>query len=250
MQRRFPIWLTIWTVLGVALLVMLGNWQWQRLGEKEALLNGMRRQLSATPVALPATPQTYLRVAVSGSYLTDKTVPVRATVAASEPGKSLGGLGFWWLVPLRLDDGRIVLVNRGFVPAKPDTRPPVIATPAGRQTVDGIVRAPDYGNYFVPADDPAHGEFFRRDPAALAGPLGLALAPAGPLQPFTIDALRSGDALRAPVGLDIASFIAAVPNNHLGYAFTWWGLALTLIGVYLAFLLSRRRRDGAPREPG
>jgi surfeit locus 1 family protein len=250
MQRRFPVWLTLWTALGVALLLALGAWQWERLGEKEALLGGMRRQLTATAVPLPPAPETYSRVTLSGTYLTDKTVPVRATLSAPERGKSLGGLGFWWLVPLKLDDGRIVLVNRGFVPAKPDTKPPTIATPDSRQTIEGIVRAPDHGNYFLPADDPAHREFFRRDPALLAGPLGLALAPDGPLQPFTVDALRTGDALTPPVGLDIADFIAEVPNNHLSYAFTWWGLALTLIGVYLAFLFSRRRRDSLPREPG
>jgi surfeit locus 1 family protein len=250
MPRRFPIWLTFWTVLGVALLVTLGCWQWERLGEKEALLDGMRRQLDATAVPLGASPAPFTRVKASGVYLADKAVPVRATLPAPEPDRSLGGLGFWWLVPLQLDDGRVVLVNRGFVPARPDTKPPAIATPAGRQTVEGIVRAPDHGNYFLPTDDPAHHEFFRRDPAILAGPLGLALAPTGPLASFTIDALRAGDRLTAPVGLDIADFIAQVPNKHLSYAFTWWGLALTLIGVYLAFLLSSRRRDSVKGEPG
>ena len=39
----------------------------------------------------------------------------------------------------------------------------------------------------------------------------------------------------APVPIDI-------PNNHLGYAITWFGLALSLVGVYIATLLARRRK--------
>ena len=32
-----------------------------------------------------------------------------------------------------------------------------------------------------------------------------------------------------------------LPNRHLEYALTWYGLALTLIGVYGAFAASRLR---------
>ena len=48
----------------------------------------------------------------------------------------------------------------------------------------------------------------------------------------------------------------ALPNRHLEYALTWYGLALTLIGVYLAFAISRlrasvraRHQDGNSRFP-
>ncbi len=242
MPRRFPFWLTACTLLGFALLVGLGNWQWRRLGEKEAFLAALNRQVAAEPVPLPATPLPLTRVVVSGEFLAGKSLPVHATLSAPEPGKSPGGLGFWWVTPLAMADGRIVLVNRGFVPAGRDNRPIPPETPAGPQTIVGLVREPDAGNFFLPNDDPARQDFFKQDAALLAPAVGLALQPAGPVVPLMVDAERSGSALQPPVGLDVRKLIAEVPNNHLSYAFTWWGLALTLLAVYAAFLLSGRGR--------
>ena len=34
-----------------------------------------------------------------------------------------------------------------------------------------------------------------------------------------------------------------MPNKHLEYALTWFGLALALAGVYVAWLAGRLRRD-------
>ena len=42
----------------------------------------------------------------------------------------------------------------------------------------------------------------------------------------------------APAG---GATVIDIPNNHLSYAITWYGLALTLVGVYLALVIKRRR---------
>ena len=42
----------------------------------------------------------------------------------------------------------------------------------------------------------------------------------------------------------------AIPNNHLSYALTWFGLALGLVGVYVAFVLRQRRGTGAWNSDG
>jgi surfeit locus 1 family protein len=57
--------------------------------------------------------------------------------------------------------------------------------------------------------------------------------------PFTVDA----DAKPAPPGGLPAGGVTRLdlPNRHLEYALTWYGLALTLIGVYAAFAVSRLR---------
>ncbi len=47
------------------------------------------------------------------------------------------------------------------------------------------------------------------------------------------------------VGLEPLKPIVAVSNRHLGYALTWFGLALTLIGVTIAYLRVGRRQPGA-----
>ena len=50
------------------------------------------------------------------------------------------------------------------------------------------------------------------------------------------------------MGLVVADLIASVPNNHLGYAFTWWGLAATLAGVYIAYVAGLKRRARAAAD--
>ncbi len=245
MRFRLSLKLTGCVIAGVAILVGLGNWQWRRLGEKEAFLASLRSQIDAVPIPLPASPVAMTRVKLEGMFLTDLSLPVHATLPAPERGKSLGGLGFWWVTPLQMSDGRIVLVNRGFVPAGQDNLPIVPPAPTGEQTVVGLTREPDLGNAFLPNDDIGRHDFFRRDATLLAPAIGEALEPVGKVVPLMVDAERSGSPLTAPVGLDINELIASIPNDHLSYAFTWWGLAVTLLAVYGAYLFSLRRKDAS-----
>ena len=59
-------------------------------------------------------------------------------------------------------------------------------------------------------------------------------------EPFLVQALPTPGqpALPRPVPPDLA----AIPNNHLGYAFTWFALALVL--AVMTVLLIRRTRMG------
>ena len=99
--------------------------------------------------------------------------------------------------------------------------------------VTGLMRASEPRNWFTPADDPARGQWFTRDPVAIAAALKLARA-----APFTIDADATGDPGDLPQG---GETILAFPNNHLAYAFTWFGMALALAAVSGAFALTRLR---------
>ena len=80
------------------------------------------------------------------------------------------------------------------------------------------MRASEPRNLFTPADDPQHGVFFTRDVEALARAMGL-----GAHAPFLIDADAGPDPL--PQGGETR---LTFPNNHLSYAFTWFGLAVAL----------------------
>ncbi len=179
------------------------------------------------------------RVSVTGHFLEGPGLPVRATLPSNTRGAITGGIGFFWMAPLRLGDGTILFVNRGFVPSGADFRPPQIRQPEGPQTIVGLVRAPEQRQIFTPADVPAKREFFTRDPETMAGALGLDPALVAPL---FVDAERaSATDATPPVGVEAREMIARIPNNHLQYAVTWFGLALTLIGVYAAFAVTRLR---------
>ena len=78
-------------------------------------------------------------------------------------------------------------------------------------------------------------EFYTRDPAAIAAALGQ------PPAPFYLEAAREGDGMTPPAGVDVRELIARIPDNHLQYALTWFGLALTLLGVFAAFVWQARK---------
>ena len=145
--------------------------------------------------------------------------------------------GYWIMGPLLLADGASVLVNLGFVPLEAkDAALRALAT-SGELTVSGVMRAPEERGPFIPADNPAKGQWYTRDPVAIATSLGLP-RPA----PFSIDADAHAAAPGAPAG---GATVLDIPNNHLSYAATWYGLAATLAAFYAGFLWRRLRRAAA-----
>lgn len=233
---------TLLTVVGVGVLFYLGAWQWQRMDEKRAFITRLETQAAGSAAPLPSAsdwPRLDLaavdltRAVAKGSYL-DGIAGVRTTIAAGPPGsRQLSGFGRWVFQGFRLDDGATILVNRGFVP---ESRFATITPATGTATITGYLRAPETRNSFTPADLPQQREFYTRDPAGIAAALGLPAA-----APFYLEAERQGDGLTPPAGVDAKELIARIPDNHLQYALTWWGLALTLIGVFGAYAWQARR---------
>jgi surfeit locus 1 family protein len=233
--------LTVLAALSIVILCGLGFWQLQRMGEKRAFLDRLAAQRSVAPAQLPEPalwPTLNLdradlsRVTASGVWLPQASATVRVAMGAPQPGeRRLGGFGRYLITAMRLDNGAVVLVNRGFAPEEMHAALPA---PTGRAQVIGILRKPEASNSFTPPPDPAQRDFHTRDPATIAAALNVRAAP------FLIEAERSGDAMIPPVGTDIAELIRRVPNNHLQYALTWFGLAAALAGVFIAFIRAGR----------
>jgi surfeit locus 1 family protein len=215
--------------LGVAALTALGIWQLERRIQKLDLIDRAAQRSSAAPIAAPgpaawptinARDDAYRRVQVTGRFLSDREVLVKAVT-------ELGG-GFWALTPFRSRAGFTVLVNRGFVP--PDWRGDAAAKAAGRGeiTVTGLLRITEPNGAFLRANDPAADRWYSRDVVAIASSLGMR-----DVAPYFIDADASADATGFPRG---GLTVMAFPNNHLVYAMTWFALALMLLagGILVA----------------
>ncbi len=165
---------------------------------------------------------------ISGRFLNDREAQVVASTAK--------GAGYWVMTPLQAQDGTVVLVNRGFVPA--ESRDP--ATRAAGQiegpvTVTGLLRLTEPKGGFLRSNEPAAERWYSRDVAAIAAARGLT-----DVAPYFIDA----DATPNPGGLPIGGLtVIAFPNSHLVYAVTWFGLAALLaFGVGYAVRSERRVR--------
>jgi surfeit locus 1 family protein len=131
------------------------------------------------------------------------------------------------------------MVDRGFVPQdrrEAAKRPE--GQPSGRTDLVGVLRWPESPGLFTPAADPGANLWFVRDPASMAAAKGI-----GPVAPFYVEQ----EAPVPPGGWPRPGRLRPnLPNNHLGYAITWYGLALVLAGVFVAWVVGRRREGTLP----
>jgi len=232
------LWPTLLTLLGLAILIGLGTWQMNRMAEKEALISRLEARSKAAPVSLDEAiamardgDVEYVRVHVQGRVHHDKERYLYA------PHKRLG-LGYDVFAPLEIGANRYVWVNLGFVPERlkaPETRPQ--GGGAEDKEITGIVRLPATPGTFTPNNDVARNQWYWRD---LNGMHASAFDPAKTeLVPFFIEAepkpgTVEGSEWPLPGGSKVV-----LSNRHFEYALTWYGLALTLIGVYAAFVWHR-----------
>nr|WP_289852316.1 SURF1 family protein [Mesorhizobium liriopis] len=227
------------STLAFAILVALGTWQVERLQWKEALLASIAERTAAAPQPLAAIEARfrdtgdveYWPVSVTGTFDHTRERHFFATWQ--------GQTGYYVYTPLMLEDGRAVFVNRGFVPfeLKESAKRQQGLIP-GRVTITGLARNPlaEKPSSLVPDNDLAKNIFYWKDRDRMVESAGL---PTGDrLVPFFIDAGPGA----APGGWPVGGVtIVDLPNNHLQYAVTWYGLAAALLGVVVVWLLRARR---------
>jgi surfeit locus 1 family protein len=229
-------------VLLAGLLAGLGVWQLERLHWKLNLIAQVDARVHAAAVPAPgpaawpgiaAARDQYRHVTVKGHFLNQDESLTEAVTAR--------GAGFWVMTPFVTDRGFTVLVNRGFVPTeKRDPQSRAAGQIAGETRVTGLLRMSEPGGGFLRANDPTHGRWYSRDVKAIAASHGLA-----DVAPYFIDA----DATPNPGGLPVGGLtVTSFPNNHFGYALTWFGLAIMVLGGfgYLVYdeIRLRRRAQG------
>lgn len=224
-------------------LLGLGGWQVVRLQWKLDLIARVDARVNAPAVDVPAAPDWsgvtaesdgYRHVRVTGQYLYGRSVRVQAVTER--------GSGFWLLTPLRRAAGDVVLVNRGYVPARTGDWLPGAGRPAADAvdragaitTVTGLLRITEKGGAFLRRNDPANNRWYSRDVGAIAA-AGNIVSAVGPVAPYFVDADAASAGGRSddpsgdqPVG---GLTVIAFHNSHLVYAITWFILAFMLGGA-------------------
>ena len=236
---RWAVYISLAVVFAIA-CAFLSNWQFTRNQERSAQLALVGKNYDAQPVpladlippgeTLDAGDQWH-PVRLTGTYLAEDQLLVR--------NRPHGGTAaFEVLVPFRLDDGRVILVNRGWVPPGGDQPDPdaVPAPPAGEVTViarlrpgeplpssgrtapDGQVPTINLGLIADTIDDSAGA-------ALEQGAYGLMVSedPAPAAQPNRLEA-PSED-----------------PGPHLSYAIQW--ILFAIMGfVFIGYVIRTERR--------
>ena len=224
MRARFPWGLTIVCALAFVLLMSLGVWQVQRMQWK----NGLIAQAEAA-AALPPAPPVEVLALHDPAF---RKILIDCPGLATAPYVELqtiheGQAGVRLISACRPTDFPAeFLIDRGFVAEGISARPPVAASVAPFRVTAELREVPPPGPMALPVDK---GRFFARDTLGMARALGVADP-----DPNTLFALTSSN----PEWQALQPFAppAAFSNNHLGYALTWFGLALALVGFYIALL--------------
>lgn len=204
--------MTILCLMAVAVLILFGNWQWSRYQEKTA-------SAGLAPVWTE----------ISGTWLAGSERIVYAYV----DGQSA------WRVVKAFETGDGIV----FVPLTIDyaaNPPEAVSLPAILPvSLKGTWRRPGRAGLFSAPDDPGAGIFYTFDPRRLGADLAPEVFARLIDQVFEPQYLtlsgQDGDRSVANPVLLSAVTERLPPERHFGYAITWWGLAIALVGVYLAF---------------
>jgi surfeit locus 1 family protein len=233
----FPVAMTLFMLAAMALLIGLGVWQLKRLHWKQGLL----AQIAAAQAAAPTPLGPLLEKAKAGQVIDYRRVVADCPAVETAPFIQLfavndAGAGYRIITACRLSGAPYgsILVDRGFV-AQDDAQK--LKPGVGRtllQPIVGILRRGDARNFVTPQNQPSQDLWYWRDIPAMAASLH-APDPAPTFLMLQTPAPEGFGPTPAPVP-------ANIPNNHLQYAGTWFGLAAALAGVYLA-VLWRRRSD-------
>lgn len=238
MSRRFPIGLTLVVAVCMTILLGLGGWQLQRLKWKQSLLSHIAALQAAPAQTLPPV----LADLAAGKDVGFTRVRVVCPGLSTAPFIQLYGLregqaGTRLISACPTGDARYptLLVDRGFVGDTVSARPPVDPTNVAPVEVVGILRDPEPASWATPPNDAATNRWFSRDVAAMAA--ALKAPTAAPIYLMAETSTNPDWAALVPAPLP-----AEIPNRHLEYALTWFGLAAALAGVYAAMLF-RKVRD-------
>jgi surfeit locus 1 family protein len=248
-RRRSWTGLLIPALLAFVVLIGLGTWQLQRKAWKEGLIAALNAQLALPPTGLPPRAvwrsfdqqdSEYRRVTLTVTLDNAEEALVFAAPSAFRP--DVTSPGYWVFTPARLADGAVVMVNRGFVPeGRQDPITRAEGQLPGPLQIVGVMRWPEERHWFTPNDEPAHNLWFARDPQVIAAAKGLGQS-LGSVAPFYIEQ----ESPAPPGGLpQPGKLVVKLPDNHLQYALTWYGLAVVLAVTFATWAFGSARDEAA-----
>ena len=215
----------------LAALLGLGTWQVERLHWKEDLIAERQARGAAPAAALPARfddpgALAFTRVRVRGAFAHEREMYLAARSHAGRPGLHV-------VTPMTLEDGRGLLIDRGWVPdgrKDPATRPD--GQVSGVVEVEGLLRTGGWTgpSWLVPENLPGENLWFWVDPPAMAAAAGLPR----PVVEVYLDAGPAENPGGLPKG---GQTRVQLPNDHLTYAITWFALAVALAVIYAIYHL-------------
>ena len=215
--RPMPL-LTVLTIVSLVILVLLGNWQYARYSEKKA----------------------------QGQVENDPFETISVEVDTANPGNAqqvygiVDGEAIWRrYVPGRINgEGPVVLLLWDAV-AGTD---PVPLRIAGLSDFEGRANAferPAQTRGLAGSSKPERDLWYGFNATSMLANLGYTQEDSRVVEPDMMRVVLATDTSRSRTTENPYAMLTGrdplPPERHFGYALTWWGMAIGLIGVYIAF---------------
>jgi surfeit locus 1 family protein len=235
MTQKFPLWATLFTLIGIIILCGLGTWQINRLHWKETLLADMEAAYQTDPQKNLQTHTMLREATLKETALIHGGVMGRFTQhppLRSGPRPREEQAGYHLYALFKTTDGGNILVNRGWMPAGQD---PLTAAPPpqGMMTLYGLFRSPARANAFTPPNDGAKNYWYRFDTNSIKAHFNI-----DTLAPYILY-VEGPESDTPPYPL---SERLEINNNHRFYAFFWFAMAGVLAVIYiLRFVITAKQ---------
>ncbi len=198
----------LFIIASTIVLTWFGIWQVQRLQWKNALIKQIEQIQILPPLeALPNDLNNleYRKVTLTGIFKHENALHMIGRQRGNFPG-------YFIVTPFELkDDGRIILINRGFSPLEKESKP------EGLQTIEGIIRPTREKRFFAPENFPEKNVWFYENIPAMSQTTGLSLSP------LVVEKVGKEKKGEFPI---VGDGKINLQNDHLGYAITWFSTAV------------------------
>ncbi|HJD64878.1 MAG TPA: SURF1 family protein [Rickettsia endosymbiont of Diachasma alloeum] len=204
------------------ILVSLGFWQLNRLKEKKLFLASMQENLTSPAIDLAEIHNNlpYQKIKLNGHFLPNKDVYLYGRRSMSSEKD-----GYYLVTPFKTAEDKIILVARGWF----SNRNKNIITQATNDEpheLIGVTMPSEKTRSYLPANDIKNNVWLTLDLYEASKVLGL-----NPENFYLIEESKDISNLDILLPLSI-NHLAAIRNDHLEYALTWFGLAASLVVIY------------------
>ena len=216
MPHKLFTWLFICS--GTIILLLLGQWQLDRLVWKKSILVEIESKISGLPQSLPSdvkeTIHKYMPIQLSGK--------IKGSFIKVMASQKFIGAGYRIIVPFQLETGSTILVDLGFI--RHEFIPDISLD--DNLSIIGNLHWPQEVDFFTPDPDTKNNIWFARDVNELSKELRT--------EPILVVAKSFSPSITHLDPLPINT--ENIPNNHKQYAITWFSLAFIWLGMGVFFI--------------
>lgn len=224
---------TITTLCAFFLLVYLGVWQVKRLYWKNSLISTMNEKIAMPPVSVDdvikdVEGNKYRKIELKGEFLHNQE---KYLFVGKRSARSLQGFDI--LTPFKLENGEVVLVDRGWIDAdrkKKNMRSETLVK--GTQKLVGMVHKGEKKGKWTPENDAEKNFWFWIDLQEIKENSSITQ------DDFYVRLVKNSNDNSYPIAGDT---VIRQRNDHLQYAITWFVLAITSLVIYFVYHRSQRQ---------